>query len=63
MNGWASDFMWDRRWLTIKTIQTLELFKGIGAPRCALKGQGVPVKTIDYVKIDEKGCKVIQCHV
>lgn len=33
-------------------IQILELFGGIGAPRCALRNLGVPVKSIDYVEID-----------
>lgn len=35
-------------------IQILELFGGIGAPRVALRNIGVPVKSIDYVEIDEK---------
>lgn len=35
-------------------IQILELFGGIGAPRIALRNLGVPVKSIDYVEIDEK---------
>jgi DNA (cytosine-5)-methyltransferase 1 len=34
-------------------IQILELFGGIGSPRCALRNLGVPVKSIDYVEIDE----------
>lgn len=34
-------------------IQILELFGGIGSPRCALRNIGVPVKAIDYVEIDE----------
>ena len=38
-------------------IQILELFGGIGAPRCALRNLGVPVKSIDYVEIDEKAVK------
>lgn len=38
-------------------IQTLELFGGIGAPRCALRNIGVPVKAIDYVEIDEKAVR------
>ena len=38
-------------------IQTLELFGGIGAPRCALRNLGVDVKAIDYVEIDEKAVK------
>lgn len=32
----------------------LELFGGIGSPRCALRNLGIPVKAIDYVEIDEK---------
>lgn len=36
-----------------KKIQLLELFGGIGAPRCALRNIGVPTKSIDYVEIDE----------
>lgn len=35
-------------------IQILELFGGIGSPRCALRNMGVPVKSIDYVEIDKK---------
>lgn len=35
-------------------IQILELFGGIGSPRVALRNLGVPVKSIDYVEIDEK---------
>lgn len=35
-------------------VQILELFGGIGSPRCALRNIGVPTKTIDYVEIDEK---------
>lgn len=38
-------------------IQILELFGGIGAPRCALRNLGVPVKSIDYVEIDEKAVR------
>lgn len=34
-------------------IQILEMFGGIGSPRCALRNIGVPVKSIDYVEIDE----------
>lgn len=40
-----------------KPIQILELFGGIGAPRCALRNLGVPVKSIDYVEIDEKAVR------
>ncbi|KFI66094.1 DNA cytosine methyltransferase [Bifidobacterium cuniculi] len=38
-------------------LQILELFGGIGAPRCALRNLGVPVKSIDYVEIDEKAVR------
>lgn len=38
-------------------IQILELFGGIGAPRCALRNLGVPVKSIDYVEIDTKAVR------
>ena len=38
-------------------IQTLELFGGIGAPRCALRNLGVPIKAIDYVEIDAKAVR------
>ena len=38
-------------------IQILELFGGIGSPRCALRNIGIPVKDIDYVDIDEKAVR------
>lgn len=38
-------------------IKILELFGGIGSPRCALRNIGVPVKSIDYVEIDENAVK------
>lgn len=38
-------------------VQILELFGGIGSPRCALRNIGVPVKAIDYVEIDEKAVR------
>lgn len=38
-------------------IQILELFGGIGSPRCALRNIGVDVKAIDYVEIDEKAVR------
>ena len=38
-------------------IQILELFGGIGSPRCGLRNLGVPVKSIDYVEIDEKAVR------
>lgn len=41
----------------MKKIKILELFGGIGAPRCALRNIGVPVKSIDYVEIDEKAVR------
>ena len=37
-----------------KPVQILELFGGIGSPRCALRNLGIPTKAIDYVEIDEK---------
>lgn len=41
----------------LETIKILELFGGIGAPRAALRNIGVPVKSIDYVEIDEKAVR------
>ena len=38
-------------------IQILELFGGIGSPRVALRNIGVPIKSIDYVEIDEKAVR------
>lgn len=38
-------------------LQILELFGGIGSPRCALRNLGVPVKAIDYVEIDAKAVR------
>lgn len=38
-------------------IQILELFGGIGSPRCALRNIEIPVKAIDYVEIDEKAVR------
>lgn len=35
-------------------IQILELFGGIGSPRCALRNLGIPIKAIDYVEIDKR---------
>ena len=40
-------------------LQILELFGGIGSPRCALRNLGVPVKAIDYVEIDAKAVRSI----
>lgn len=41
----------------MQPIKILELFGGIGSPRCALRNIGVPVKSIDYVEIDEKAVR------
>ena len=38
-------------------IKILELFGGIGSPRCALRNLDIPVKAIDYVEIDEKAVR------
>lgn len=38
-------------------IKILELFGGIGSPRCALRNIGIPVKAIDYVEIDENAVR------
>lgn len=38
-------------------VQILELFGGIGSPRCALRNLNIPTKTIDYVEIDEKAVR------
>lgn len=35
-------------------IQILELFGGIGSPRCALRNIGIPVKAIDYTEEREQ---------
>lgn len=40
-----------------ENIQILELFGGIGSPRVALRNIGVPVKSIDYVEINEKAVR------
>lgn len=42
---------------SMKRLKILELFGGVGAPRCALRNIGVPVKSIDYVEIDEKAVR------
>lgn len=47
------DFLGD----THKMVKILELFGGIGSPRCALRNIGIPVKSIDYVEIDEKAVR------
>lgn len=41
----------------MKPVQILELFGGIGAPRVALRNLGLPVKSIDYVEIDQKAVR------
>lgn len=41
----------------MEKIQILELFGGIGSPRCALRNIEVDVKAIDYVEIDEKAVR------
>ena len=38
-------------------IQILELFGGIGSPRKALLNLGIPVKSIDYIEINEKAVR------
>lgn len=38
-------------------LQILELFGGIGSPRVALRNLGIPIKSIDYVEIDEKAVR------
>ena len=40
-----------------EVIKILELFGGIGSPRCALRNIGIPVKAIDYVEIDESAVR------
>ena len=40
-----------------KPIQILELFGGIGSPRCALRNLNIPTKAIDYVEIDENAVR------
>jgi DNA (cytosine-5)-methyltransferase 1 len=40
-----------------ETIQILELFGGIGSPRCALRNLNIPIKSIDYVEIDDKAVR------
>lgn len=42
---------------TEKPVQILELFGGIGSPRCALRNLGIPTKAIDYVETDEKAVR------
>lgn len=38
-------------------IQILELFGGIGSPRCALRNLNIPTKSIDYVEIDQSAVR------
>lgn len=38
-------------------VQILELFGGIGSPRCALRNLNIPTKAIDYVEIDESAVR------
>ena len=40
-----------------KPVQILEVFGGIGSPRCALRNLNIPTKAIDYVEIDEKAVR------
>lgn len=40
-----------------RPVQILELFGGIGSPRCALRNLGIQTKAIDYVEIDEKAVR------
>lgn len=40
-----------------KPVQILEVFGGIGSPRCALRNLGIPTKAIDYVEINEKAVR------
>ena len=40
-----------------ESIQILELFGGIGSPRCALRNLGIKTKAIDYVEIDENAVR------
>lgn len=41
----------------LKPVQILELFGGIGSPRCALRNLSIPTKSIDYVEVDEKAVR------
>ena len=40
--------------MAVEMIKILELFGGIGSPRCALRNLGIPTKAIDYVEIDQR---------
>lgn len=41
----------------MRHTQILELFGGIGSPRCALRNLNIPTKAIDYVEIDENAVR------
>lgn len=41
----------------MKPVKILELFGGIGSPRCALRNLGIPAKALDYVEIDESAVR------
>lgn len=41
----------------MEKVQILELFGGIGSPRCALRNLNIPTKAIDYVEIDENAVR------
>lgn len=38
-------------------VQIIELFGGVGGPRASLRNLGIPVKSIDYVEINEKAVR------
>lgn len=38
--------------IKMERLKILELFGGIGSPRCALRNLGIPVKSLDYVEVD-----------
>lgn len=50
-------YYWETKKGIKEMIKILELFGGIGSPRCALRNIGIPVKAIDYVEIDEKAVR------
>ncbi|MGN0362611.1 MAG: DNA cytosine methyltransferase [Bilifractor sp.] len=54
---WMGLMEWNTGNMEEQKLQILELFGGIGSPRVALKNLGVPVKSIDYVEIDEKAVR------
>lgn len=45
------------KYLEKRPVQILELFGGIGSPRCALRNLNIPTKAIDYVEIDESAVR------